>query len=168
MQDGGDALGGKTTSRQGGDEAGGGVAPDKVCPLQPGHSPCSFVPQFPQLFTEEQVLSTRKLQTTGQARRQLWGQGTWPHPPPWGLGRGEAGSLRRDPGVQAMVGAQLGAFWMGKGRRRGRARVKPQAVAGACWHRHPWVFGAPSPSAAPSGHPGGVGVGVVNSCTWGA
>lgn len=58
--------GGQTPAR--GDEAGGEVAPDRVCSPEAGHSPRNFVPQFPHLVIEEQVLSVGKLQTPRQAQ----------------------------------------------------------------------------------------------------
>lgn len=46
------------------------MALDKVCSPEAGHSPHSFVPQFPHLLIEEQVLSVGKLQTTRQAQEK--------------------------------------------------------------------------------------------------
>lgn len=95
------------------------------------------------MLFEEKVQTTRQAEEKGAVA-------------PRGLG-----GARQDPQDRTQVskpwwGLNQG-FWMWKGRRRGCAGVKPQAAADAYWHWHPWVFRAPSPSAVPSGHPGGCG-----------
>ncbi|XP_026713391.1 guanine nucleotide-binding protein G(t) subunit alpha-1-like [Athene cunicularia] len=63
----GDAMGRGTNTIQRGMKQRERQQQTRSAPPQAEHSPCSFVPQFPHMIIEEQVLAMGKLQTTRQA-----------------------------------------------------------------------------------------------------